>query len=137
MLNVHQISNAATNVSRGRMSVEDFEHWLRRESRNVHAWGKRELVDAVLSVEAVLSEYRFENLEENKVGEELENAIRPFAAAHAISWKRPDSISVLKQTRASTKPRRVRAYRGRQKSRTETLKAVSTNRTRQVFALAV
>lgn len=81
MLNVQQISNAASDISNGHISVEDFERWLRRASRNVHAWGSPKLLSAVLSVEAVLSDYRFSGLEESKVAEELANAIRPFEYA--------------------------------------------------------
>jgi hypothetical protein len=86
MLNVHEISNAGRDVRDGRMSVEDFERWLRRRSRNVHAWGDAELVSAVLAVESVLSDFRFDGLAEEQVAEQLENAVRPFAqTAHVRS----------------------------------------------------
>jgi hypothetical protein len=78
MLNVHQIREAASDVSSGRMSVEDFERWLRKASRNVHAWGDAELVSAVLLVESVLSDFRFDGLEEDGVGKELAAALAPF-----------------------------------------------------------
>lgn len=66
------------------MAVESFERWLRNASRNVHAWGTADLIDAVLAVEAVLSEFHFDGLEEENVGEELDNAIRPFVVRDEV-----------------------------------------------------
>jgi len=67
------------------VSVEEFERWFRRESRNVHAWGGEELIRAVLSVEAVLSEYRFGSMDEDTTQKELVNAILPFVLP-AETW---------------------------------------------------
>jgi hypothetical protein len=78
MLSIHQISSAVSDVSADRMSIEEFERWLRKGSRNVHACGDDALVSAVLSVEAALSEYRFADMEEDKAKEELATVIRPF-----------------------------------------------------------
>lgn len=106
MLNVHQISNAAADVSMGEMSVEEFERWFRRGSRDCHAWGDADFLSAALSVESVLSEYRFGNLEEDKVGLELENAVRPFVShrSFAIQWT-TGSISLPQQITLQYGPR--------------------------------
>ena len=77
MLSVNQISEAIDELSHG-FSVADFERWLRRDSRNVHAWGSEYLKQAVLAVEAVLSEFQFANMEEGAAKLELVKAIRPF-----------------------------------------------------------
>jgi hypothetical protein len=64
----------------GKMSLDDFERWFRRSSRNVHDWGNPELIEAVLTLEAALSEYRFADLGETAIGKELAIAIRPFVS---------------------------------------------------------
>lgn len=79
MLNLQQISNAVADVSMRRISIEEFERWLRKESRNFHASGDAVLVSAVLSVETVLSEYRFAEMTEAIAAQELANAICHFA----------------------------------------------------------
>ena len=77
MLNIQQISDAISDLRRYG-SIEDFERWLRRESRNVHSWGSESLVQAVLAVEAVLSECRFAGMQDAVAQQELANAVRPF-----------------------------------------------------------
>ncbi len=77
MLSIQEIERAISGMGPQGMSGEDFERWLRRESRNVHAWGDEELIQAVLSVEAVLSEYRFGGIGEGATQRELANAIVP------------------------------------------------------------
>ena|SRR5579863_7266673 len=73
---------------------------------------------------------------EESIRLELANAVRPFVV-HAILWERPDSIPIERKTRASTKPRKVRVYRGRQHRKAGTSKPVSANRFQRIVALAV
>ena len=68
-------------------SIEEFERWIRGSSRNMHAWGSEELIEAVLAVEAALSEYRFGGLSPAQAQEELANAIRPFVPSTVEEWK--------------------------------------------------
>lgn len=78
MLSVDQISNAVSEVSAQRMSIEEFERWFRKGSRNFHACGDPNLIGAIFAVEAVLSEYRFAGMHESSARLELVNAVRPF-----------------------------------------------------------
>lgn len=78
MLNIHQLSDAISQVRADHASIEHFERWLRIESRNVHSSGDEAVINAVLCVEAVLSAYRFDGIEPEIVQKELANAIAPF-----------------------------------------------------------
>jgi hypothetical protein len=78
MLNLDELYEAVSDMKDGRIVFEDFERWLRRESRNVHAWGDQKLVAAVLAVESVLSEHRFAGMSESDAKKELTRIARPF-----------------------------------------------------------
>jgi hypothetical protein len=79
MINVHQLSNAISEVHADHTSLDDFERWFRRESRNMHTASEEELA-AVFAIESVLSEYRFAELDEDSVKSELVSAIFPFVS---------------------------------------------------------
>jgi hypothetical protein len=85
MLNIQHLWQAISEMESAQgMPIEEFERWFRRESRNVHAWGEAQLIQAVLSVEAVLSEYRFGDLDEDATQKELAVAVRPFLTVHRV-----------------------------------------------------
>jgi len=88
MLNIQQISDAISDI-RHHGSIEDFERWFRRESRNVHSWGSGNLVQVVLAVEAVLSEYRFAGMQDVAAQQELANAVLPFAVTLSYQMAKP------------------------------------------------
>lgn len=102
MLTIPAIESKVSDVSADPLSVEDFERWIRKESRNVHAWGNEDLIAAVMAVEAVLSEYRYAGMSPQNVVAELANAIRPFASVHDMNSARPSEFTLeLKPTRTA------------------------------------
>jgi len=96
MLNIHQLSDAISHVKPENESIEQFERWLRRESRNVHSWGEEAVVDAVLAVESVLSSYRFDSMQPDEVKKELENAVRPFDSPYSVLDPSRDFAELLR-----------------------------------------
>ena len=78
MFSLSQLSEQIAAVCDGRRQFGDFEDWFRAESRNAHLSNNRDLLDAVFSVEDVLSQYHAEGLRGVGLRRELENAIRPF-----------------------------------------------------------
>lgn len=78
MLNAIQLSRKIAELGQGLVSPDDFEDWFRVHSRNVHQWGSPELLKAVFSLESVLSEYRFAELDEAGLKQGLAAAILPF-----------------------------------------------------------
>ena len=97
MLNIHQLRDAIADVQEGAMSIDAFERWMRRASLNVHRWGDENLIEAILSVEAVLSEYHFAEMEISTAREELATAIRPFVSAELPRFPVASETSVRPQ----------------------------------------
>jgi len=98
MLNPFQISRQVADFCDGKISLEEFERWFRSESRDFLAWADARLQSEVFAVEGVLSDYRFDGLQESNVAGELAAAIRPFdppstsnialvPAGLQVSWK--------------------------------------------------
>ena len=80
------------------MSLEDFEGWFRRESRNFHLYVDENAKGAIFDIEAILSEYHFAGLDERAVPQELAAAIRPFERAEkylAASFPRQENRAVI------------------------------------------
>ena len=77
MLKPDQISAQIAEIEDGRLSVEEFERWFRRASRNFHAYPDESARTAIFEIENVLSGYH-EDLDETAARKELAEAIRPF-----------------------------------------------------------
>lgn len=84
MLTIDDLNSAIHQVLDGRIHLEDFERWMRRESRDVHVWGSAGIVQAVLAIEAVLSEYHFADMDEAVASAEIVAAIRPFVPSLSV-----------------------------------------------------
>ncbi len=110
MLTVDQISGAVADVSVGRLALDEFERWIRRESRNMHSWADGGVIDAVMSVEAVLSEWRFADMPDALAKQELANAIRPFVqTARKISGSIPQDHLLSSESVKRKGPHSVKA----------------------------
>jgi hypothetical protein len=90
MLSPVQISKEIAKIGSA-LSVDDFERWFRRASRNFHAYSDERHVSAIFEVESVLSLYRLGEIDEKLVAAELADAIRPFEEKRPL----PDLVVVF------------------------------------------
>ncbi len=79
MLNLQAISENAIAVREGRMDPDDFHDWFLDYSRGHRGARGNWVADALAAVDIVLVEYSNQEIDESRLGEELANAIRPFA----------------------------------------------------------
>jgi hypothetical protein len=104
MISESQISKQIAELANSQNSVDDFEEWFRIHSRNVHSWGDRLLLEVVFSIEAVLSEYHFADLDEDLVKQELANAIRPFERLKRVGKTVPSGLKKSSSLALSANP---------------------------------
>jgi hypothetical protein len=85
MIKAAQISDQINEIVDDRLSIDEFERWLRRESRNFHAYPDKQAVAAIFEIESVLSEYHA-GLDDESTKRELKAVIRPFVRP-VIWWQ--------------------------------------------------
>jgi hypothetical protein len=76
----------------GDIAAPDFEDWFEQESWDVHQSGDKLLTNAVFRVEALLSAYDEDRLNDQSFAaalQELANAIRPFVRGGEPVVERP------------------------------------------------
>ena len=89
MLSLISLSKQIASLVPESASIFEFERWFRSESLNVHSWGSDQLIDAVFSIEAVLSEYHFADMEEPVVKQELANHLCECEARFVYEKRKP------------------------------------------------
>jgi hypothetical protein len=102
MLNQVQFREKLNELISHRVSLEDFEDWFRDNTRNFHTWSDSFLIDLVFAIEAVFSEYHFDDLAEEETEKRLENTLRRFdrsaASVFRVERKAPGQAAQAQST---------------------------------------
>jgi len=87
MLKLDELAFQVKSFRTGQADLDQFEDWFRTNSRGAYRRRGEGLSDVVAAIEAALSRYHFEGLDESEMREELASAIRPFeSSSHARTY---------------------------------------------------
>lgn len=79
MLTLEELSKQLTAYNSGEIDFDEFEDWFRTDSRGLYEGPGEGLSDIIVAIEAALSKFQFEGIDEDSLRLELASAVYPFA----------------------------------------------------------
>jgi hypothetical protein len=100
MFTLEELSRQIAACNNGSSTIQQFVDWF--EDNCAGAYETESLSDAAVAVDAALSEYRYDEIDEDVLKEELAGAVRPFALSELYVLSFDVSFDAPKRPKALT-----------------------------------